>query len=186
MVSFSPYSCLSPVVAGRSNSNAKNQRKNSFDEFQSGCGCQCDVIVHCGLRFDRSVSEMPARVFSRWGPLIWCPYIPPLSERVETLSWKKFRATVEKCAKVRKEVLRASSCANICAGSDFGETSIRKRTYRSVKAILQLREIENMKMFTKRFLFRNIYGTHMDHAATAILRNTAERNLARHLSVNLM
>lgn len=102
-----PLFVLFPVVAGGSNSSAKDRRKNSFDEFQSGCGRRRDVIVHCGLRFDRPNVGYPrclAWVFSRWRALIesLCRNGPGMSVAKKLTR----RAATEKCAKVRERNTR--------------------------------------------------------------------------------
>lgn len=48
---------------------ARDRRKNSFDEFQSGCARRRDVIVRCGLRFDCPSAGVrdASREFTRGG-----------------------------------------------------------------------------------------------------------------------
>lgn len=44
--------CLPVRIRRRRWVKTSERRRNSFDGFQSGCGRQRDVIVHCGLPFD--------------------------------------------------------------------------------------------------------------------------------------
>lgn len=173
---------------GQTRTRRTEGRTRSTSSLQSGCGRPRDVIVHCGLRFDRPnvASRYPgclARIFSRWRSANRIPSAgTPAGIRCLA---KKLRAVV-KCAKLHERNTRLFSFA---ATQIFALVQIQERP--STK-VLKIKSCLNFKLSRRsnnqrtkctynfhKIFYRNMYEKYI--CCDEILKNTGVTKFARHL-----